>query len=458
MSARARPLLIGLLVVELAVGGYLVVTRLGRPPVPQVDVRRLPPATAAAIRHLESQADSDRPAAWRELGEAYLAYGYLPEGEVVLARAVALDETNEAVRWMHARCLERLGRIDEAIAEFERVASGSDAGRDPDCWQRIGKCQLRAEQPEKAIAAFEKALPSSLAEFELARVLLRTGRVDEGMKHIEQLRRTQPLDIFVETVAVEGARLQGDLFRMAVAEERAERGTGEMEQQREWKDLELIRSRYGLMAELAECSAELEARRAAQAVARFETVLQTNPPEVTEVLLTNGLQMTYLAQDLSTASRWVASFEPRLAISPLARHILGEMEWNGGSRQRAREWLAASQKMQPKSEVASRLAELSEDKGSAERRAEYRSEVFWLEGVDAYRIGSFEAAEGHLQEAARRRPQDPLPEFYRGEIALAQGEWSTAEKAYGRAIARNPHCGRAHDRLRALASRSGSSE
>lgn len=453
MSSRARPLLIGLLIAELAVGGYLIATRLGRPPVPQVDVRRLPPATAAAIRQLESQADSDRPAAWRELGEAYLAYGYLPEGEVVLARAVALDETNGSARWMHARCLERLGRLDEAIAEFERVASGPDAERNPDCWQRIGKCQLRAERPEKAIAAFEQALPSSLARFELARVLLRTGRIDEGMKQIEELRRGGPLDIFVEALAAEGARLQGNLFRVAVAEERAERGTGEMEQQREWKDLERIRARYGLMAELAECSAELEAKRATQAVNRFDAVLKTNPPEVVEVLLTNGLQMAYLSRDLPTAARWVASFEPRLSISPLARHIVGEMEWNGGSRQRAREWLAASQKMQPKSEIASRLAELSEDKGSAEQRAEYRSEVFWLDGVDAYRIGSFEAAEGYLQEAARRRPQDSLPEFYRGEIALAQEEWAAAEKAYRRAIARDLHCGRAHDRLRALASR-----
>lgn len=151
MSSRSRALVIGLLLAELAVGGYLVAARLGRPPVPQVDIARLPPATAAAVRQLESRADSDRPAAWRELGEAYLAYGYLPEGEVVLARAVALDETNESVRWMHARCLERLGRLEEAIAEFERVASGTSGDRSPDCWQRIGKCRLRAEQPKEAI-------------------------------------------------------------------------------------------------------------------------------------------------------------------------------------------------------------------------------------------------------------------------------------------------------------------
>lgn len=458
MSSRSRALVIGLLLAELAVGGYLVAARLGRPPVPQVDIARLPPATAAAVRQLESRADSDRPAAWRELGEAYLAYGYLPEGEVVLARAVALDETNESVRWMHARCLERLGRLEEAIAEFERVASGTSGDRGPDCWLRIGKCRLRAEQPEEAVAAFEMALPSSLARFELARVLLRTGRVDEGMKHIEQLRRGGPLDIFVETVAAEGARLQGDLFQVAVAEERAERGTGEMEQQREWKDLDKIRARYGLMAELADCSAELEARRATVAVGRFETVIKTNPPEVVEPLLTNGLQIAYQAQDLSTASRWVALFEPRLSLPPMARHILGEMEWNGGSRRTAREWLAASRKMQPNSEISSRLADLSEDTGTPEQRAEYRSEVFWLNGVDAYRIGSFEAAEGYLQEAARRRPRDPLPDFYRGEIALAEEEWSTAEKAYRRAVARDPHCGRAQDRLRALASRNGASE
>lgn len=450
-----RFLLILLIAGELAAGGWLLAARLRRPPPPAINISRLPPATAAAFEGLRQRADLDRAGDWLELGEACLGYGYLPEAEVCLARAVALAPEDSQARWAYARSLERLGRLDAAITAFEETARRSDYGRELQCRVEIGKCHLRAERAQDAERAFSVADKFPQARLELTRLSLATGRLDKAAAYLAELQKSPRMEIETEMLAVELGRLRGDPLATAIAEERSERSSGEAESRREWLDLEQIRGRYGLQAEIERinlaASPQTPAPERVTAAARYQQFLEANPLEVTEPFLVAAMRIAAQAHDADAALRWIDLFEKRVSIPPFAQHYAGQACFEAKKMDQARALFAEANRRSPIEESTTRLAELEEAANNTAEAKRLRAQAAWLLGIETYLGGDLEGAHSSLTTATTLLPDDPRPWFTLGEVALAGGDLNRAAAAYREALKRNPRSGRARERLQAVA-------
>lgn len=445
-----RPVWLAVILIgELVAGGVFLAQRVNRPRPPELRLERLPASTAAAVEGLRRRAAEDRAGAWREYGEAALAHGFLAEAETILRRAVELEPADEPALWAHARSLQRLGRLEEAVEAFHRVRRSVPYTRQLECWIQIGKCQLRAERPAEAEEAFRAAEKLPQGRLELASLLMRTGKRGEALDLVRGLQQGERTEIEVEMLALEGARQAGEPLGEAMAEERAERAEWEVDERREWLDVERVRQRAGLMAQLVEINTLPQTQRGG-AVGRFRNLLEANPPEVMEPYLTPGMRFAMQDSDGATALAWEARFAPRLSIPPLALQYAAQACFESKQEADALRLFERGYRLLPLEESATRMAEYAEAEGRKDDSARLRGEARWLAGRDAYNSGDRDKAYSELTEAARGLPEDPRPRFVIGELSLARGDLAAARLAYVRTLELDPRYGRAAERLKAL--------
>jgi tetratricopeptide (TPR) repeat protein len=177
-------------VAEWAVGGLVAFGRLSRgatAPVP--DLTTTDPLTADELR--AKAALCRTPEQWAGLGEAYLVTGFFPESEACLREAAALAPANPDFAFKHAFALERLGRLEEANANYE-TAVRLNHPRATDCWYYVGKNHLRREQAGPAAAAFERAGALPGARYELALLQARAGPLAQADAEARRLAEEFP--------------------------------------------------------------------------------------------------------------------------------------------------------------------------------------------------------------------------------------------------------------------------
>lgn len=147
--------------------------------VPLLESRRYSealPVFEAYLRDHPEDAD-----ARRELAVALLADGRTVEAATELRRLLAEDD-DEAQRLLLARALRELGRTDEAVAEYARlaVARPNDVG----LWLEWAQAYAWAERYSEAAQVLERALtgdPNSVPlRVELARIYYASGRLADA--------------------------------------------------------------------------------------------------------------------------------------------------------------------------------------------------------------------------------------------------------------------------------------
>ena len=185
---RFQWLLVGAIVAELLVAGYVIVGRVNRPVPPQPDLRSADAITAAELRTLSENCQNAGD--WAKLGEAYLATGYFPEGEACMRKANELDRVNSDYQFKHAFALDRLGMIEDANRQYESAVRTHS--RKGDCWYYIGRNYLRQEKAGPAAEAFARAGNLPGARYELAVLWAREGKLAEADAEAARLANEFP--------------------------------------------------------------------------------------------------------------------------------------------------------------------------------------------------------------------------------------------------------------------------
>lgn len=446
----SRPMWI-ILVVELVVGGGAIAWRLSSPAVPMVNLNRLPAMTAADIQRLQKRAASDQPAAWQELGEAYLAYGYFPAAEACLRRSARLTPQSFAAVYAHAYSLDRLCRLPEAAAEFQaaaRLTNGNYAGN---CWYHIGVSHLRrdnVEQAELALArASEFSAPASLVR---ARLLIRAGKCEEALTLLENVRREFPADIETEMLSVKACRALDRPVDMILAAERAERAELKIRFSDHWEYLHPIRSRYGMMAQLGRSRELMERGDLRQAAELYQTIIDGDDLDHTDGMFEQGVRLLLLSGRPQDADRILSRYQQRMALSPGARHLRGDILAELGRIEEAETVWKDAVSLRSDEQIYESLASISDRRGNVKDAERNRGFAALFRGIDAYRANQLESARQDLDRAEKLLPDDPRPLLSLGEVFLAQGHQENAREAYSRCLAIDPNCGKAADRLEQL--------
>lgn len=451
MKSRIRGALIALVTLEFLLGTSAILWRMSRPAPPAVNLLRLPASTAADLQRLQESVATDRPAAWTELGEAYLAYGFFPQAEACLKRAATQNPHNYAAVYGHAYSLDRLCRLPEADATFQAAAAIAAGETAANCWFHIGMNHLRSDDPRQAEEAFARAGNRyAPAVYALARLHVRSGDSKGALGLIEKLRNEVPFDIATEMLAVQAHRELQNPVEMTRAAERAERSQRQLQLNDYWEYLQAIRSRYGLMARYDAVQPLMKKGRMLLAAQSFRAALDGDAPEYTEGMLERGAHLSFRAGNPEAAFELLNRIRERSSLPPPARHLFGDVLAALGRTAEAIQMWESANRLLPDPLSYRSLSSTHAQGGLAAQAERERALAALFKGIELYRANDLQLAVKELELARQVLTEDARAEFYLGETYLGMSQVERARAAWQRSVELDPDHGRAFERLEQL--------
>ncbi|MDJ0840117.1 MAG: tetratricopeptide repeat protein [Acidobacteriota bacterium] len=116
--------------------------------------------TLKAIEHLEQAVEKDDQnfTYHHWLALAYSMNGQLAEAEEHLKKALAINPNNAESHNLMGSILVDQGRFDEAVVSFRKVIQDKNYPEPKFPYFNLGKCLVKQQRPDQAVAAFEFAL------------------------------------------------------------------------------------------------------------------------------------------------------------------------------------------------------------------------------------------------------------------------------------------------------------
>lgn len=451
MKSRLIGILIAAtLVGELVWGAWVLRSARETPMPPRVALSRLPPATADDLTKLQQATRGNRAKDWHALGAAYLAYGYFPEGAACLEHANSLKPNDATILSDLAHCEERFGRLEEANQHYERAARIDSTGVGRNNWYRIGRNQLRMEDANAAEASFRRALPLVTAQHELARLLIQVGRIEEARSLVEELLRSEEIEVRSVMLAARLHRELGDQRGLTIALERAERATGRENLEDYWTYLQPIRERYGLQRKFAEAE---RLARLSQLPAAAKTIGESfaeTPIEHLDALFPAAVEVSLRAGQVDEAAALCARFAKRRPPALLELVGVAQIKNHQGDRSAAVQFWQRSMEHLPTPDAALELSHELASRGDLEGARVLELESVILQGIRTYRQNELESAKQLLDQARTANPREPRVEFFLGSIAMASEDWTAAQRHFERCVELDPYHGPAKERLSGL--------
>lgn len=186
-----------LLVFELAICGYFVTNKLLRvtPITPEFYLDD--PFLRRTFEELSEQARNGDDADWQHLAEALLGQGYYPYAEQNYRQALKLNPENLEARFGLAFCLDKMGRLEESTGQYRMYLKGETSQPERQklvfyAKYAIGRNYLREENVAEAEKEFQKNFKFIPAQYQLAKILIRTGRTEQALPIIENQLENLP--------------------------------------------------------------------------------------------------------------------------------------------------------------------------------------------------------------------------------------------------------------------------
>ncbi len=179
-----------ILVFEFVLCGYLISNRLLRV-TPTTPVFYLDdPFLRRKFEELSNEALVGNDLAWQHLAEALLGQGYYAYAEPNYRQALKMNPDNLEARFGLAFCLDKMGRMKESTEEYRNYLKRET--RRPEQQKlifyakyAIGRNFLREENIADAEKEFRKNSKFIPAQYQLAKILIRTGRSEQALPIIE---------------------------------------------------------------------------------------------------------------------------------------------------------------------------------------------------------------------------------------------------------------------------------
>ena len=199
MRARVFSTLLAGIACATAVGG-LVIWRSLPTPVVIPPALLADPMLAEELSGLAAAAQAGGQPEWMAFGDALLGQGAYRAAEAAYRRAVALDPDDIEARFAVAFCIDRTGRMEESNEHYRACLElpeppGVQQSKKPFARYAIGRNLLRLEDEVGAEAAFRQNPGFPPAEYQLARILLFSGRPREAEAIVRRGLESLPLSL-----------------------------------------------------------------------------------------------------------------------------------------------------------------------------------------------------------------------------------------------------------------------
>ncbi|WP_145033527.1 tetratricopeptide repeat protein [Caulifigura coniformis] len=431
-----------LIALELLAGGAAIGWRLTQRVPPEVQWARLDPATAEELRELRTRVGRS-PERWLQLGEAYLAFGFLPEAEATLAESLRLEPDSFDIRYARGYALQRLGRLDEAIDQLQQAAEIAPPVKESTCWYHIGRGQLRKEATNAAELAFRRHPNFPPSAFQLAKILVRSDRAKEALPILDELDRRFP------------GSLQPRQLR-ALAEEALKTGSEPARTRRlietapekvqltdHHQFLGPTRFRYGAGSKVAAFQKWRSQGQDKAAAAGFLELMESLNAEDQHKLAPMLAELELQLQQPEITERLLMDYFESAAVTPKTLMLFGDAHTMQRHWDQALEIYLRVLQMRPDSEIHRRLSLCFERVKDADKARFHTARALCYEGIEAFRRNELPEALAALNESVRLDPAQDLAWFYLGEAESSSGNQLMARQAYEKCLVLNPHFGRA---------------
>ncbi|QDT93724.1 tetratricopeptide repeat protein [Gimesia algae] len=451
-------LLLILLVAELGYCGYLIAERLARPIPVLPEAKYIDPLLMADYRELAAEAESGSSREWIRLGQAFLGQGFYGYAENCFRQAARIDPDDALAQASYAFCLERTGRMQVSTREYEKLEAYSAKTDTPFASPRhylyaIGRNYLREENVEKAEEIFRKNNGFPPADYQLAKLLVRSGRAEEALPYIERNLAATPYSLIFNQLQAQALESLGRLAEAKQAEDRLERAMYQIPLNFNTDFLTPYSKRHGIQKEVEAYNQLLERNDMDHLAKKLDEVLELMSerriPQYKATLISmlevefqrkNPERMLKLIQKLKEFG--VENAET-LQFEAGAYLLSGDMEKAVPLLQRVLE-------MSPTIEVHQTLADYYDQQKNTEKRDYHQAKIALLFAMINFRNNQLKPAEEAIVRSVELNPLDPQTWFYYAEIKRVLGDQASAKEAYQKCLKLNPNHGRASRELALL--------
>jgi tetratricopeptide (TPR) repeat protein len=455
VEAASRRLLLPLIAVELALLGGLVGWRWLRPaavlPAAITNDPLLGPEIAALARRAERGAAAD----WLALGEALLGQGHYRHAEAAFRRAASLDPASLDACYGLAYCLDRTGRMAESNPHYRRCRDLADPrhGNPPKrgvALYEIGRNHLREGNLVAAEETFREHPGFWAADFQLAKLLLHSGRPKEAGEIVDRLLLKLPLALELHQLRARIKEAVGTPRAAVEASVMEERSAHLIETNYSTVFVQPFTVRHGLGRLLKSCKAAVDTGDVALAADRLaaidagiagRAVPERAQAEMLRARIAVAAGRPEAAIEAIAAERRRGRHDPDLAgIEADALDALGRSDEADAIRERLVQ-------VAPAGDLWATLAAAAERAGDGRRRDECLARAAFQEGLAAYRRNDLPGALRSFKQATQLAPTFAAAWHRRGEVAWHLGDTDEAAESLRRAIELRPSADRSRELL-----------
>ena len=441
-----RWLFIVVIAAELALVGLLA-TRWSRLPAPPMPAG-FPddPAFAAEVDALVAATRQGGKDAWMALGNALLGKGAYPFAESAYRRATEIAPLDMEGRFALAFCLDRTGRMAEANAEYEKCLElpdppGAPQSKKPFALYAIGRNLLRLEDETAAEAAFRRNPGFPPSDYQLARLLLFSGRPKEALEVVD--RGLQQLPLALEWHRLRG-RILDALDRPAeafAARAMEERSAHLVEMNFNTDYVRPLITQHGIQRMFGEYAAAAEREPPAELSRRLDAI----DVAIGERMIPERTTLMQLRVDLAMRSGNPQDAVDRIAAEPLLRDsdpLIAAYEADALEQLGKLDVATARRKrlvmIAPTSALHRKLATACETSGDEAGRDRHLAEAERLEGIAVYRRNDIANAMSRFERAASLDPSNATAMFHWGEMLYHLGQPEEATRVFRKAVDERP--------------------
>tara|TARA_R110002111_G_C6005121_1_gene373744 strand:+ start:1888 stop:3291 length:1404 start_codon:yes stop_codon:yes gene_type:complete len=440
-----------LFVIELGFCGYLVAKRLARPLPVLPDAKSVDPLTMSDFQELARQAETGSSQEWNRLGQALLGQGFYSYAENCFLQATKFDPADTVAQASYAFCLERTGRMQASTVEYEKLKSFKGQTSVPFAHRKhylyaIGRNYLRAENAAKAEEIFRQNAGFQPADYQLAKLLVRSGRSEDALSIIDRNLKETPNSLLFNLLKLQALEYLGRTAEAKQTADSVERAMHIIPLNFNTEFIEPYSYRHGISKEIEAYNHLLQRNDMDHLANKLEEVMQLmgdRPmPQHKATLISmievefqrkNPERMLMLIEKLKESGVESADL---LQFRAGAYMLMGEMD-------KAVPLLLRVAQMSPTIEVHQTLANYYEQQKETEKRDEHLAKMALLNAMIAFRNNQLPSADESIQKSVKLNPRDPQAWFYYAETKRLLGDLKAAQAAYERCIEFNPNHGRA---------------
>lgn len=402
------------------------------------------------LQRFADDADRGIHGAWTNLGNGLLGKGFYAHAELAFREALRHDQPAFPAQFGLAFSLDRMGRLAESSKEYEKVLDmPADSMTRSIALYALGRNALRGEHQEEAISWFRNNPRFTAAAYQLAKMLVRSGRPDEALPIVDGVLKVSPYALefqFLRFRALAAMGRERDAFTAASMVERSADRVSvnfNVDFLAPLDQLAGISRLSGQHTKLAEDGDWVPFKQQLRAV---KDEIGDQPLFATARIDEQLLRSAVINHDWSVAEELIKSLRQQGFENGWIIEAEGDLWQHQGDPQRAAEAWRRALLLAPKQSLHRKLAEHYRD-AQAEARDYHLGQLSLLEGIARYRNNDLSAALEPLALAAELLPENPSPWFYSGEMHFHLGHTQQAIEAYQKCLKIRPSHSRALAKL-----------